>query len=35
MLHTHSLRDFQVNFIFQGVQKVLEKKLKWFEHGWI
>lgn len=25
MLHTHSLRDFQVNFIYPGVQKVLEK----------
>jgi len=34
MLHTHSLRDFQGQFIYPGVQKVLEK-LKWFEHGWI
>jgi hypothetical protein len=25
MLHTQSLRDFQVNFIYPGVQKVLEK----------
>jgi len=25
MVHTHSLRDFQVNFIYPGVQKVLEK----------
>jgi hypothetical protein len=25
MVHTHSLRDFQVNFIYPGIQKVLEK----------
>lgn len=25
MLHTHSLRDFQVNFIYHAVRKVLEK----------
>lgn len=25
MLHTHSLRDFQINFIYPGVKKVLEK----------
>ena len=25
MLHTHSLRDFQVNFIYPAVRKVLEK----------
>ncbi len=25
MVHTHSLRDFQVNFIYPGVQKVIEK----------
>ena len=25
MIHTHSLRDFQVNFIYPGVKKVLEK----------
>ncbi|MCE7058002.1 1-acyl-sn-glycerol-3-phosphate acyltransferase [Algoriphagus sp. AGSA1] len=25
MVHTHSLRDFQINFIYPGVQKVLEK----------
>jgi len=25
MLHTHSLRDFQVNFIYPGVRKVIEK----------
>ncbi len=25
MLHTHSLRDFQINFIYPGVRKVLEK----------
>ncbi len=25
MLHTHSLRDFQINFIYPGVMKVLEK----------
>ncbi len=25
MLHTHSLRDFQVNYIYPGIQKVLEK----------
>lgn len=25
MLHTHSLRDFQINFIYHGVKKVLEK----------
>ncbi|WP_373397914.1 hypothetical protein V8V91_25975 [Algoriphagus halophilus] len=27
MLHTHSLRDFQINFIYPGVKKVLEKVL--------
>ncbi|SNR92750.1 Acyltransferase [Belliella buryatensis] len=25
MLHCHSIRDFQINFIYPGVQKVLEK----------
>jgi len=25
MLHTHSLRDFQINFIYPGLKKVLEK----------
>ncbi|TDQ18446.1 acyltransferase-like protein [Algoriphagus boseongensis] len=25
MLHTHSLRDFQINFIYPALQKVLEK----------
>ncbi len=25
MVHTHSLRDFQINFIYPGVKKVLEK----------
>ncbi len=25
MLHTHSLRDFQINFIYPGLMKVLEK----------
>lgn len=25
MVHTHSLRDFQVNFIYPGIKKVLEK----------
>ena len=25
MLHTHSLRDFQINFIYPGVKKVIEK----------
>lgn len=25
MLHTHSLRDFQINFIYPGLRKVLEK----------
>ncbi|MEP0713349.1 1-acyl-sn-glycerol-3-phosphate acyltransferase [Algoriphagus sp.] len=25
MVHTHSLRDFQINFIYPGIQKILEK----------
>jgi len=25
MLHCHSIRDFQINFIYPGIQKVLEK----------
>ncbi|WP_192349146.1 1-acyl-sn-glycerol-3-phosphate acyltransferase [Algoriphagus sp. Y33] len=33
MVHTHSLRDFQVNFIYPGVQKVLEKSSEGLSTG--
>ena len=25
---THSIRDFQVNFVYQSIQRVLEKKFR-------
>ena len=33
MLHTHSLRDFQVNFIYPGILKVLEKSSEGLSTG--
>lgn len=33
MLHTHSLRDFQINFIYPGLMKVLQKSSEGLSSG--